>query len=195
MSACLQEVQYSTSVWLSSLLMSYVLQAKVASAQAKADKLAVAVSSWGGSMLRRAFTTWKERHASWQQGHAKVARAAALWHNRALAGAWQQWKESAIYQQELRLRLTGAVGESSQLSHNSTARIWKSMSCTKQYLVIGLLMRSANFLGSPVYYLASCGVNAKMCRLFCSFLLIAPCHVKLSVKTCVVLSHTMSSIL
>ncbi len=62
-------------------------------------------------MLRKAFTTWKERHASWQQGHAKVARAAALWHNRALAGAWQQWKESAIYQQEIRLRLTGAVGE------------------------------------------------------------------------------------
>lgn len=119
MSAYLQEVKYCTSVWLSSLLMSYVLQAKVASAQAKADKLAVAVRSWGGSVLRKAFITWKERHASWQQGHAKVARAAALWHNRALAGAWQQWKESAIYQQEIRLRLTGAVGESAELSQNS----------------------------------------------------------------------------
>jgi len=83
----------------------------VASAQAKSDKMAAAVSSWGGSMLRRAFATWKDRHASWQQGHAKVARAAALWQNRALASAWQQWKESAIYQQELRLRLTGAVGK------------------------------------------------------------------------------------
>ena len=63
-------------------------------------------------MLRKAFATWKERHASWQQAHAKVARAAALWHNRALAGAWQQWKESAIYQQEVRQRLTGAIGVS-----------------------------------------------------------------------------------
>jgi hypothetical protein len=89
----------------------HVLQDKVASAQAKSDKMAAAVSSWGGSMLRRAFTTWKDRHASWQQGHAKAARAAALWQNRALASAWQQWKESAIYQQELRLRLTGAVGQ------------------------------------------------------------------------------------
>ena len=89
----------------------HVLQDKVASAQAKSDKMAAAVSSWGGSMLRRAFTTWKDRHASWQQGHAKAARAAALWQNRALASAWQQWKESAIYQQELRLRLTGAVGK------------------------------------------------------------------------------------
>ncbi len=73
--------------------------------------MAAAVSSWGGSMLRRAFTTWKDRHASWQQGHAKAARAAALWQNRALASAWQQWKESAIYQQELRMRLSGAVGK------------------------------------------------------------------------------------
>jgi len=89
----------------------HVLQDKVASAQAKSDKMAAAVSSWGGSMLRRAFTTWKDRHASWQQGHAKAARAAALWQNRALASAWQQWKESAIYQQELRLRLSGAVGK------------------------------------------------------------------------------------
>jgi len=89
----------------------HVLQDKVASAQAKSDKMAAAVSSWGGSMLRRAFTTWKDRHASWQQGHAKAARAAALWQNRALASAWQQWKESAIYQQELRLRLSSAVGE------------------------------------------------------------------------------------
>ena len=61
-------------------------------------------------MLRRAFVTWRERHASWQEGHAKIARAAAVWHNRAVAGAWQQWKEGAIYQQELRLRLTGALG-------------------------------------------------------------------------------------
>lgn len=61
-------------------------------------------------MLRRAFVTWRERHAGWQQGHAKVARAAAVWHNRAVASAWQQWKEGAIYQQELRLRLTGALG-------------------------------------------------------------------------------------
>ena len=88
----------------------HVPQDKVASAQAKSDRMAAAVSSWGGSMLRRAFATWKDRHASWQQGHAKAARAAALWHNRALASAWQQWKESAIYQQELRMRLTAAVG-------------------------------------------------------------------------------------
>lgn len=88
-----------------------MLQDKVASAQAKSDKMAAAVSSWGGSMLHRAFATWKDRHASWQQGHAKAARAAALWQNRALASAWQQWKESAIYQQELRMRLTGAVGK------------------------------------------------------------------------------------
>lgn len=87
------------------------MQAKVASAHTKADKLSAAVRSWGGSMLCKAFVTWRERHASWQQGHAKVARAAALWHNRALAGAWQQWKEAAAYQQEIRLRLTGAVGK------------------------------------------------------------------------------------
>ena len=61
-------------------------------------------------MLRKAFQSWRDRHASWQQGRAKVTRAAALWHNRALAGAWQQWKEAAVYQQELRLRLTGAIG-------------------------------------------------------------------------------------
>ena len=86
------------------------MQAKVESAHAKADKLSAAVRSWGGSMLRRAFVTWRERHAGWQQGHAKVARAAAVWHNRAVASAWQHWKEGAIYQQELRLRLTGALG-------------------------------------------------------------------------------------
>ena len=86
------------------------MQAKVESAHVKADKLSAAVQSWGGSMLRRAFVTWQERHAGWQQGRAKVARAAAVWHNRAVAAAWQQWKEGAIYQQELRLRLTGALG-------------------------------------------------------------------------------------
>ena len=91
---------------------THVLQGKVASAQAKSDKLAAAVTSWGGSMLRKAFVTWKERHASWQQGHAKVARAASLWQNRALACAWQQWKEGAIYQQQIRLCLAGAVGVS-----------------------------------------------------------------------------------
>ena len=86
------------------------MQAKVECGHAKAGKVAAAVRCWGGSVLRRAFVTWRERHASWQQGHAKVARAAALWHNRALAGAWQQWKDAAVYQQELRLRLTGAIG-------------------------------------------------------------------------------------
>ena len=90
-----------------------MLQAKVAARQVKADKLSSAVGAWGGSMLRKAFTTWKERHASWQQGHAKVARAAALWRSRAVAGAFQQWKEAAVYQQEVRLRLTGAVGKQS----------------------------------------------------------------------------------
>ena len=115
-----------------------MLQAKVASAQAKADKLAAAVSSWGGSMLRRAFTTWKERHASWQQGHAKVARAAALWHNRALAGAWQQWKESAIYQQELRLRLSGAVGESARPAVSSQ-HSWNLLKVCVLHNILGFL--------------------------------------------------------
>ena len=93
------------------------MQAKTESAHVKADKLSAAVHSWGGSMLRRAFVTWRERHAGWQEGRAKVARAAAVWHNRALAAAWQQWKEGAIHQQELRLRLTGALGTSPAASN------------------------------------------------------------------------------
>ena len=83
----------------------------MAARQAKADRLASAVGAWGSSMLKKAFATWKDRHASWQQGHAKVARAAGLWRSRAVACAFQQWKEAAVYQQELRMRLTGAVSE------------------------------------------------------------------------------------
>ena len=91
-------------------LIPAALQDKVASAQVKGDKLAAAVSKWGSILLRKAFSSWKERHAAWQQRHAKIAKAAAVWHNRAVAAAWQQWQATAIYQQELRLRLSGAVG-------------------------------------------------------------------------------------
>ena len=102
----------------------FAMQAKVECAHVKADKLSAAVHSWGGSMLRRAFVTWRERHAGWQEGRAKVARAAGIWHNRAVAAAWQQWKEGAIYQQQLRLRLTGALGILPVTSNLQSASVW-----------------------------------------------------------------------
>lgn len=88
-----------------------MLQDKVSAAQIKSDKLTAAVTKWGAILTRKAFSSWKERHAGWQERQAKVARAAGVWQNRAVASAWQQWQATAIYQQELRLRLSGAVGE------------------------------------------------------------------------------------
>lgn len=87
------------------------IQDKVAAAHSREDKVAAAVRKWGTILLRKAFTSWKERHAAWQHSHSRVAKAAAVWHNRALASAWQQWQANAIYQQELRIRLSGAVGQ------------------------------------------------------------------------------------
>ena len=140
----------------------HVLQDKVASAQAKSDKMAAAVSSWGGSMLRRAFTTWKDRHASWQQGHAKAARAAALWQNRALASAWQQWKESAIYQQELRLRLTGAVGQQ-QCSLSVLAAQTASADVARMHC--NLCMHACNISSTKTGSLFCIGLQSGVCML------------------------------